>query len=400
MENRKRKSTGLLLSILGVISLILITAGVTYAFFSYAKQGEKSNTISTGSITFIYNETSERLNITDALPKVDSVGTTENATQAFEFTVTSTTPGTAYINYIVTARMDSTSTLSPDQVKLYLTSTLNSGNEGNEGSGWTTGIKVTDSNGVKVFDDLDDVTDSAYSSVWGSNTLPANTVEKVIYAGQVPTSRGSSNNYVRTFRMNMWLKGAEEVEAHCEEDGVTVDTVNSEPATEQNCTGGDYQWVSASQNTAGMPDYSAFEFVKKSVAGGSSAINVSTLVEDASPVTATWLKSVPYYAGLEAASPTINANDWTRIAYVNYAEGKIITKYQIDESLVAAPSLGTCTVGGNTTEADCTDDLGTWTPSGWEASEQYYPFNGGTFKVTINVYAEGATTYTVPSNNG
>ena len=40
-----KKSTGLLLSILGVISLVLITAGVTYAFFSYTKEGLTENVI-------------------------------------------------------------------------------------------------------------------------------------------------------------------------------------------------------------------------------------------------------------------------------------------------------------------------------------------------------------------
>ena len=55
MENKKKKSTGLLLSILGVVSLVLITAGVTYAFFSYAKEGKTVNRITTGTIEFTYN---------------------------------------------------------------------------------------------------------------------------------------------------------------------------------------------------------------------------------------------------------------------------------------------------------------------------------------------------------
>ena len=384
MENKKRKSTGLLLSILGVISLVLITAGVTYAFFSYAKQGEKQNTITTGSITFIYNETSERLNISDALPKADSVGISENANNSFTFTVTSTTPSTAYINYIVTARMDPSSTLPTDQVKLYLTSTLNSGNEGTEGTGWVTGDKTFDTtnNAVFAFKDLDDVTDQKYESVWGSNTLPANdTTEKVIYTGQVPTTRGSSNNYVRTFKMNMWLKGAE---FKC----FNGNTVVSGITAQADCTAPNV-WKA---DTTGVEDYSAYEFVNVSQATTTDPISVSTLTEGT-----TWLKSVPYYSGLEATPATITASDWTRIAYVNYTTKQIITVAQTQLSGFTAPSFGSCDTDSatNTTKALCDAANGTWTATGWEASEQYYPFNGGTFKVTINVYAEGATTYRV-----
>ena len=72
-----KKSTGLLLSILGVISLVLITAGVTYAFFSYAKQGTTENVIKTGTITFLYDElegVGNGIKITDAIPMTDEVG--------------------------------------------------------------------------------------------------------------------------------------------------------------------------------------------------------------------------------------------------------------------------------------------------------------------------------------
>ena len=50
------KKKSLILSLVGVLSLVLITAGVTYAFFNYAKEGTTENTITTGTITFIYEE--------------------------------------------------------------------------------------------------------------------------------------------------------------------------------------------------------------------------------------------------------------------------------------------------------------------------------------------------------
>ena len=103
-----KKSTGLLLSILGVISLVLITAGVTYAFFSYAKQGTTENVIKTGTITFLYDElegVGNGIKITDAIPMTDEVGKAlADANQYFDFKVTSTVSGDGTIPYEVTLR--------------------------------------------------------------------------------------------------------------------------------------------------------------------------------------------------------------------------------------------------------------------------------------------------------
>lgn len=42
-----KKKTGLLLSVLGILSILLITAGVIYAFFNYAKEGTTNVTLPT-----------------------------------------------------------------------------------------------------------------------------------------------------------------------------------------------------------------------------------------------------------------------------------------------------------------------------------------------------------------
>ena len=385
MENKKKKSTGLLLSILGVISLVLITAGVTYAFFSYAKQGEKENTLSTGSITFIYNETSDALNIQDALPKADSVGTAENANNAYTFTVTSTTPSTAYINYIVTAKMDANSTLSPDQVKLYLTSTLNSGNEGIVGVPSTgllaTGEKTGTAQSVLAYSELADANATNYPAIFANNNVaPTQGVtEKVIYVGQVPSGR-STTNYLRTFKLNMWLKGVEAT-YECQVNGVKDENIETESACTAT-TGG--QWVNVT-DTTGLSDYSAYEFVKKSAVTNNNAISVATLVSGGNI-----LKSVDYYKGVEDGS--ITAADWDRIAYVDYTNKTVLTRSQAVALTLATDTNGFAYTTGN----DATATVGTATMT---ANEQYYPLKGGTFKVTINVYAEGATTYSVPTGN-
>ncbi|MCI5967565.1 MAG: hypothetical protein MRZ42_04210, partial [Tenericutes bacterium] len=52
MKNRNN----ILLSILGIITLVIVTVGVSYAFFSYTKKGTTENSIKTGTITFLYTE--------------------------------------------------------------------------------------------------------------------------------------------------------------------------------------------------------------------------------------------------------------------------------------------------------------------------------------------------------
>ena len=372
MENRKRKSTGLLLSILGVISLVLITAGVTYAFFSYAKQGETINSITTGTINFLYNESGTALTISNALPQTDDAGMSANSSEAFTFSVTSTTPSTAYINYIVTARMDATSTLPQNQVKLYITSTGST--EGTNGNP-TLGPTMGDTAGsILTFAELTNA--SEFTNILKTNTI-GNAVEKVLYVGQVPTKNATNNgSYTRNFRLNMWLAGND---ATYECQGYTGSTA---PATEEACTAASGHWVNTSSNSANA-DYSAYEFVKVSSISARSSTQYKVVGEKSSPSATDELvkgtdilTSVDYYTQLEASSDQeAFKGQYTRLAAVNQAEGKV---YTVAQSLDAGPIP---------------------TTTGWAASEQYYPLNGGTFKVTINVYAEGATTYSAPSQN-
>ena len=67
-------------SILGVLSLILITTGTTLAVFNYFKEGQTENSITTDGITFIYTEESKigrGIQIEDAVPMTDSQGKTQ-----------------------------------------------------------------------------------------------------------------------------------------------------------------------------------------------------------------------------------------------------------------------------------------------------------------------------------
>ena len=104
MKDNNNNSKQVLLSVLGVAILVVAVVGVSFAAFSYSKTGEKVNTITTGTITMSYSETTNGINLTNALPMTDEVGKTlSEENQYFDFTVGATISGTTTINYAITA---------------------------------------------------------------------------------------------------------------------------------------------------------------------------------------------------------------------------------------------------------------------------------------------------------
>lgn len=310
-----KKSTGLLLSILGVLSLVLITAGVTYAFFSYAKEGTTENTISTGTITFYYDELEESgssISITDALPMSDTDGKTTltAAGQYFDFKVTSTVSGKANIPYTVTVRKNTEeSTLANDQVKIYLTAE----EDGEDTAG--TNYTVKEDGTVKLFSELVAPTEQQVK-------LPSGVDERVVFTGTVPAAKtvdgaNVATNYTGDFELRMWLKGGD-----------------------QNSTA----------------NYSAYEFVLKSAATGTDALDADTLIGNGSFITST-----AYYAITDQAV----RDTYERIAYVDATNRKFYSVSQAGKEGFSPAAT-------------------------FEESEQFYPLNGQTFKVKVNVYANAA----------
>ena len=375
MENDKKKknSTGLLLSILGVLSLVLITAGVTYAFFSYTKEGLTENVISTGTITFVYDEVTQQGNgilIENALPMDDATGKGLTGDRnVFNFKVTSNTPSSSTIPYVVTARKSADSTLADDQVKLYLTATdASAGDEISNPTVKTGGV-------VATYDELTNIGSSNNSIVSGI-AIPAGTEEKIIYTGVVPASRNTANGntYVNEFVLRMWL--------------------NKDEAA----------------NNVNMGDYSPYEFVLKSeyttTPGSCSDTSITTEAACVSP--ATWTPAVISTDALDAealirdgklitstayyAKSDADRALYDRIAFVSDARDNTDPTGKTGRTVITreqAAKLGNATVDAN----------GNWSftdLTGYQTTEQYYVLNDLMFKVTVNVYANAATVSTVP----
>ena len=177
MKNKKKQ---IIITLVAIISLIVITVGVTYAFFNYAKEGTTDNTIQTGSITFLYTEVSgvgKGISLTEAYPVADSIGKVQvGEGKVFDFKVTSNISMNSNIGYQVTARKKTGSTLDDSAVKVYLT----------EVNGTEQELLLSK---YSELDQTDKVDNSKFD-------------ERILYEATVPAN---TSNYEKNFRLRMWV---------------------------------------------------------------------------------------------------------------------------------------------------------------------------------------------------
>ena len=177
MKNKKKQ---IIITLVAIISLIVITVGVTYAFFNYAKEGTTDNTIKTGSITFLYTEVSgvgKGISLIDAYPVADSIGKVQvGEGKVFDFKVTSNISMNSSIGYQVTARKKTGSTLANSAVKVYLT----------EVNGTEQELLLSKYSELSQTDKVDS---SKYD-------------ERILYEATVPANTPS---YEKNFRLRMWV---------------------------------------------------------------------------------------------------------------------------------------------------------------------------------------------------
>ncbi len=177
MKNKKKQ---IIITLIAIVSLIVITVGVTYAFFNYAKEGTTDNTIQTGSITFLYTEVSgvgKGISLTDAYPVADSIGKVQvGEGKVFDFKVTSNISMNSSIDYQVTARKKTGSTLANSAVKVYLTEV--NGTEQELLLSKYSELSQTDKVDISKYD------------------------ERILYEGTVSAN---TSNYEKNFRLRMWV---------------------------------------------------------------------------------------------------------------------------------------------------------------------------------------------------
>ena len=388
-DNKKRRTTGLLLSILGVLSLVLITAGVTYAFFSYAKEGQTVNTIRTGTIEFAYNETDgvgNGIQISNAMPTDDMTGAsvTSEATEygkLFRFTVTSKTPSTAKIPYFVTIRKTE-GTLGNGQVKVYLESTPTSAENGAENYTIASGSKAGGDLVVNSFATLLDEHLASDETMIGSK---ATAEEAIMYKGEIPANQ--ANTFTNSFVLRMWLSGAasgSEAADYSPFEFMLKSVANPTGATTS------YN-VTEATCVSGQTTITAADETACTAAGGTwvtaltlPTASVTTALDAEAQITAEhFITSTAYYAlpsatdGDPATGDGTHREDYERIAYVNVQTKKV---YTISQALAK----------GYITEVDAFGNytFNDYAETDYTATEQYYRINGATFTAIVNVYAD------------
>ena len=176
----KDKKKQIIITLVAIISLIVITVGVTYAFFNYAKEGTTDNVVKTGGITFLYTEVSgvgKGISLTEAYPVADSIGKVQvGEGKIFDFKVTSNISMNSNIGYQVTARKKTGSTLANSAVKVYLT----------EVNGTEQELLLSK---YSELDQTDKVDSSKYD-------------ERILYEATVPAN---TSNYEKNFKLRMWV---------------------------------------------------------------------------------------------------------------------------------------------------------------------------------------------------
>lgn len=182
----KESSIQILLSILGVISLILITVGVSFAFFTYEKELHIENTINDGKLSLIYTENtySERgISISDLNSLDDDLGKTVYSDKyIFDFRIVGDSSNSSEIPYEITLRKEDFSILNEQYVKVFLTELKNDKEIG----------LVSNLGSVRTFDML------KQTEVISSNEE----IEKTIYSGVIPAN---TKNYEKKFRLRIWV---------------------------------------------------------------------------------------------------------------------------------------------------------------------------------------------------
>lgn len=181
----EKKKQGMIVTSVLLVCLILVVIGISFAFFTYSRQGSKENTITTGVLTFIYDEKEAKGNgitLSNAFPMSDEAGKLQTGSNnVFDFQVIATTQGDP-IYYEVIGEKGESSTLPENVVKLYLTTVI-----GTE----ETPVDNTLVNGqVATFDQLP------------ISQIPEYEGDKTLYQGSVLENQ---TKYTQQFRLRMWL---------------------------------------------------------------------------------------------------------------------------------------------------------------------------------------------------
>lgn len=210
-EKRKNKNKDMLVTLALLLALVLITAGVSYAFFSYSKLGTTENTITTGTLTFAYNENGaagNAIQITNMLPMSDADGMKlSGENNVFDFQITGKTAGGKILYDIVAEKVATAKPLPENVVKIALTKVRGEEEENVTGKI----LNVASSNLYPKYSELTAMTEEDFTEI----PVNVNANERFLYREEIPNGSGT---YAEQFRLRMWIS----------EDAETTDSTTGE----------------------------------------------------------------------------------------------------------------------------------------------------------------------------
>ena len=194
---RKRQ---MIISILALLSLTLVTTGVSYSLLDY----DENDNFGNSQLTYNYSNIQEttELSIKDTTPVTDEVGKKLSSDDSlFRFSVDGTIEKGKEVSYEITVARAPSSTLSGDLVKVYLTEEAN-------GKEYPINTTVSQDGVVKKYTEL---ATSSLLDTWEN---------RVVYQGTADYGRDGS--FHRDYRLRIWIDGETNVEPTVLEDGTLV----------------------------------------------------------------------------------------------------------------------------------------------------------------------------------
>lgn len=178
MKEKKK----VVLSVLGVLLLLCSVFVVGFAIFVFEDTSNHENAITTGTISFSYNEESNGIDLVNAIPIDDTVGmklTNSNKAQGinqgyFEFSIQASGSVKQSLKYQIYATLQDDSDMDPNYIKVYLTD-----DNDQPYTNYISSIPV-----FAALDDYDGTSD-----------------EKVLYKGTI----APTENATQRFRLRLWV---------------------------------------------------------------------------------------------------------------------------------------------------------------------------------------------------
>lgn len=219
------KKNQVLMTVLGVFALVIVTVGVSYAFFTYTRTSQKSNTINTTTqpISFGFTE-SGQIALVDAvaLPVEKGKALTDNV---YTININAAMPANSTVEYRITAinntpQVEGKTALGNEQVRAYLTKAdtpvwtggdgtklmsevITSGNEGllhNFTVDTASHQTINDSYKLRIW--LDNSTGNTIDANDGGNGVIENGTNYETSDGQTVTSNQTNKTYSLQIRVD------------------------------------------------------------------------------------------------------------------------------------------------------------------------------------------------------